>query len=69
MPEELQSSSRSLGSLRKTTLDTADSIGFTDSFHVGTADPGTFDTGLIRLFSMAIIELEYAFETIAEAAA
>ena len=69
MPEELQSSSRSLGSLRKTTLDTADSIGFTDSFHVGTADPGTFDIGLIRLFSMAIIELEYAFETIAEAAA
>lgn len=43
--------------------------GFADSFHEGAADAGAFDTGLTRLFSMAIIELEYILATTAESTA
>lgn len=46
-----------------------DSMGFSsDSFHNGAPNPGAFDTGLTRLFSIAIIELEYVFVTIDAAA-
>ncbi len=49
-------------------VDLKNSIGFTDSFHNGTDNPGAFDTGLTRLFSIATIELEYNFPKIATAA-
>ncbi len=46
-----------------------DLTGSTDSFQIGAAEAGAFDTGLTRLFSTAIIELEYIFATMTEAAA
>ena len=44
-----------------------DVMGFTDSFHNGAADGDALDTGFTRLFSTAIIELEYVFATMADA--
>ena len=38
-----------------------DATDFTDSFHKGGANADVFDTGLTRMFSIAIIEFEYAF--------
>ena len=40
-------------------------IGCTDSFHVGAPNSSIFDTGFMRLFNTAIIELEYVFATAA----
>ena len=44
-----------------------DCIGSSDSFQKGAADEGAFDTGLTRLFKIAIIEFEYALAAIADA--
>ena len=49
-------------------VDDSNLIGFTDSFHSGSDSAGAFDTGLMRLLSIATIELEYNFATIATAA-
>ena len=47
-----------------------DSIGFSsNSCHNGAPYVGAIDTGLTRLFSMAIIEFEYALATIEDAPA
>ena len=40
-----------------------DPIVFADSFHNGAENADTFETGLMRLFSIATIELEYNFPT------
>ena len=49
-------------------LECIDSVGFSNSFHEGASSDVTFDIGLMRLLSTAIIELEYAFVTIDAAA-
>ncbi len=44
-------------------VESNDPVGFTDSFHNGAENADTFETGLMRLFSIATIELEYNFPT------